>query len=77
MKNKIGLILSAVFVSLLSFVSAHTGEDAGIHHDMMKGVYGYGFMWMFGLVFMILFLVVLVLLIVWLIKQIQKPRRRK
>ena len=38
------------------------------------GVFGIGF---FGWFFMLLIAVALVLLIVWLIKQIQRPRRRK
>ena len=72
-----------LFISLLSlsFVSAHTGEDLGEHHEGcgmmggmmggMSGVYGYGGMF-FGWIFGLLVLVALVLLIMWLVKQIQK-----
>ena len=77
MKN-IGLVffVLTLLVSLTGFVSAHTGDDDSAHHSMM-GLYGYGFMWLFGWIFMILILVALILLIMWLIKQIQRPGRRK
>lgn len=75
--KKINLMLP-IFVSLISFVFAHTGEDDSAHHmtggmmgDWMMGSYGTGW-WFFGWLFMILILVALILLIVWLIKQIQK-----
>lgn len=43
-------------------------------YNMMSGYNGYS---VFGWLFMILVLVALVLLIVWLIKQIQEPARRR
>ena len=74
--RKINLILP-IFVSLISFVVAHTGEDDYAHHmaggmmgNWMMGGYGTG--WFFGWLFMTLTIVALILLIVWLIKQIQK-----
>lgn len=70
--NLISFVLT-MFVGLTSFVSAHAGEDNFSHHGMM----GSGFMWLFGWFFMILVVVALVLLIIWLIKQIQKPRRKR
>lgn len=67
--KKLNLILPAILVSLLSFVSADS-DGYG-----MMGSYGTGWMF-FGWLFSILVFVVLVLLIAWLIKQIQKPNRR-
>jgi uncharacterized membrane protein len=81
--KKISLMLLALvfLASLTSFVSAHAGEDDFSHHSfmggMMTGAYGYGFMWLFGWIFMILVVVALVLLIIWLIKQIQKTQRKR
>ena len=69
--------LTLLFVSLISSVSAHTGEDEYGHHmmgdmyGMMSGSYGGGGMF-FGWITGLLIVIVLVLLIVWLIKQIQK-----
>ncbi len=77
--NLISFVLT-IFIGLTSFVSAHAGEDDFSHHNfmggMMTGAYGFGFMWLFGWVFMVLVVVALVLLIIWLIKQIQKPGRK-
>ena len=71
-------IYFVILLSLVSLVSAHTGDDDFAHHSMMGDMYGmmsgsYGlsagfFGWITGL----LVVVVLVLLIIWLIKQIQK-----
>lgn len=74
-KNEISLIL--VFLVLISFVSAHVGNDDYEHHmmggmySMMSGSYGMG-MGFFGWLIGILIIMVLVLLIVWLVRQIQK-----
>ncbi len=71
-KTKLLNILSILV--LISFVSAHTGDDNYGHH-MMGNVIGMNGMWgmgIFGWIFAILILVALVLLIVWLVKQIQK-----
>ena len=77
------LIILGIFgiFSLLSSVLAHSGEDDFSHHEMMErgtmmGGWGYGGM-IFGWLFSVLILVALVLFIVWLIKQIQKPPRRR
>ena len=75
-KTSLKFLVLTLLISLTGFVSAHAGDDDSAHHSMM-GFYGYGFMWLFGWIFMILVLVALILLIAWLIKQIQKPRRRK
>ncbi len=66
-----------ILLSMISFVSAHEGDDLYDHHGMMGywgGMYG---MSIFGWLFMTLVVVALVLLIIWLIKQIQEPKRRK
>lgn len=73
-KTSLIYFVLTLFVGLTNFVSAHTGDDNFSHHGLMGS--GLGFMWLFGWIFMILVVVVLVLLIIWLIKQIQKPRRR-
>lgn len=72
-KTSLIYFVLTLFVSLTGFVSAHTGDDNFSHHGLM----GSGFMWLFGLIFMILIVVALVLLIIWLIKQIQGPRKRR
>ena len=70
----------ASFFGLLGLISAHGNEATDLyadhHRGMMYGSYGTGFM-AFGWLFSALVLVALVLLIVWLIKQIQTPSRRK
>ncbi len=74
------VMVSLVFVSLASPVLAHAGEDDYDHHGMMNGFYsGMGWLGMgfFGWIFMILIVVALVLFIVWLIKRIQEPKRRR
>ena len=66
----------AAMIILTGFVSANIGggaeEGRCMMSQMMDGVYGFGFMWMFGWVFMALVIVALVLLVIWLFKQIQK-----
>ena len=76
--NKLNLVIPAIFVSLLSFVSADTRSyGCGMFgFSGMMGGYGTGWMF-FGWIFWILILVALVLLIAWLIKQIQKPNKRR
>lgn len=71
-KTSLIYFVLTLFVSLTGFVSAHTGDDNFSHHGLMES----GFMWFFGWIFMILVVVALVLLIIWLIKQIQRPKRR-
>ncbi|MBU2104216.1 MAG: hypothetical protein KKF67_00360 [Nanoarchaeota archaeon] len=74
-RTKISLVL--VFLVLISFVSAHVGDDDYEHHmmgdmyGMMSGSYGMS-MGFFGWLTSLLIVAVLVLLIAWLIKQIQK-----
>lgn len=74
------LIVLIVITLGVNIISAHEGDDEAEHHmdDSMMGLYGgFGFMWVFGWLFMILIIVALVLLIIWLVKQIQKPRRKR
>ena len=74
-KTTITSVLSLVFV--ITFVSAQTYNcPMGGYGGMMSGTYGYGGA-AFGWIFSILVIVALVLLIVWLIKQIQRPNRRR
>lgn len=72
--------LMPVVFSLISFASAHTGNDEFDHHGMMGGLYGmmsgnwgYGGMF-FGWLINLSVIAVLVLLIVWLIKKIQEKK---
>ncbi len=71
------IALVTIMFTLVSFVSAHTGNDEFDHCSgfcpMMSGNYGFGPM-LFGWAFSILVLVVLILFIIWLIKQIQKSK---
>jgi uncharacterized membrane protein len=78
--NKISSLLF-IGLALLSIgiVMAHEGNDDYVHHGMMSSFYGghgYGFMWIFGWIFMLLVFIALILFIVWLIKQIQEPVRK-
>jgi uncharacterized membrane protein len=78
MKTK-QLLVSVVFL-LLSFMSpvlAHAGDGDYDHHGMMSGSYAWFGMGFFGWTFMILIVVALVLFIVWLVKQIQEPERKR
>ena len=82
MRSKFTYLMLASLLGFLNLVSAHGDEStelyASHHGGMMSGFYGgFGFMWLFGWVFMILVIVTLILFIVWLFKQIQKPERRR
>lgn len=72
-KTNLIFFVLTLLIGLTGFISAHVGDDNFAHHGMM----GSGFMWLFGWLFMTLVVVALVLLIIWLIKQIQKPRRKR
>ncbi|MFH1358328.1 MAG: hypothetical protein ABIH37_00395 [archaeon] len=81
MKSKILSLTAISMLFLVSFVLADVGDEAygdcwsGMG-SMMNGSYGVGgtaFGWGVG----VLILVVLVLLIIWLVKQIQSPKKRK
>ncbi len=69
MKNK---ILPLITISLVSFVSAHTGEEEFGHHMMDGWIMGSWGMGLFGWIFGALVITALVLLIIWLSKQIKK-----
>ncbi|NCN51958.1 hypothetical protein GW931_03025 [archaeon] len=76
MKNKL-ILMSGILAFLINFVSAHVENfnSSSFSHGMMDGFYG---MWgtsFFGGTFMILIIVALVLLIIWLVKQIQGPKK--
>ncbi|MBS3134821.1 hypothetical protein J4406_00395 [Candidatus Woesearchaeota archaeon] len=68
---KKGLIFS--LMGLLLGAKAVKADFGGF--NMMGGYYGG--MWFFGTIIWILVVVALVLLIIWLIKQLQEPRRKK
>jgi len=74
-KINLTIISLLVLIGLTGFISADVGSGCG----MMGGMYGaYGGTGMFfGWTFAILVLIALVLLIVWLIKQIQNPPKRR
>lgn len=61
-----------VIVAIAAFIFLSGGFSSG-RMGMMG--YGYGMMGSFGLITWLLVIVVLVLLIVWLLKQVQTPRR--
>ncbi len=76
-KTKLIVSVFVVVLALTSFVAAHTGVDDSAHHyGMMGGFYGWG-MWNFMWIICALAVIALVLFIVWLVKQIQEPPRRK
>lgn len=66
--NTLAIVLVAVLaLTLFSGVGGMMGYGF-MGPGMMYGSYGYGFGW----IFMLVYLAALVLLIIWLIKQIQK-----
>ena len=68
-------ILFLIAINLLSFVSAHTGEEESGHHMMdgwMASSWNMGIWGIFSWIFGILIIVALVFFIIWLNKQIQK-----
>lgn len=74
MKNNnltIGIIVAVVAVFVISLL---TSPMVGYSNYEMMGMMGagFGFMWLFGTLFMILVFVALVLLVIWLIKQLSK-----
>jgi len=72
------ILFWGVLTSVLSFVSAHAGDNNGVagSHGIMGNFAGWG-MGFFGWVFSALIIVALIFLIIWLFKQIQKQNRRK
>ena len=73
----ITLVVIATVITI-SFASAQSNNGYGCFGwSMMGGYNNFGFMWLFGMIFWLLVLVALILLIVWLVRQLQMPRRRK
>lgn len=65
----------AVFViSLLSGMMSYNSYGIGMMGNFFGG---FGFMWLFGWLFMILILVALVLFIIWMVKQLQPPQQSR
>ena len=76
------LILTIVIAFLLVFlISGLFGGMMDYNkygYGMMGNLFGgFGFMWIFGSLFMVLVLIALVLLIAWLIKQLQNHESPK
>jgi uncharacterized membrane protein len=73
----IWIIVAVCAVLLISFLGfagmGGYGMMGGFYGNMMSG-FGMG---LFGWLFMFLIIIALVLFIVWLIKQIQEPNRRR
>ncbi|MBI2004327.1 hypothetical protein HYS72_02570 [Candidatus Pacearchaeota archaeon] len=68
-------IIAIIAIAILFFLFSGAGMMG--YGGMMGGTnYGFSGMWIFGFLFMVLILVALVLFIVWLIKQLQNPRRK-
>ena len=72
-KTNLILVSLVVLTGLIGFLSAHMGES---HGGVMYGSY-WGIGMFSGWIFGILVVVALILLIVWLMKQIQSPSRRR
>jgi uncharacterized membrane protein len=79
--NIVWIVVLIVVLAFLLFVMPFGGGKFGGFCGMMGNYYsanyGYGMMGGFGWIFMLVFLVALILLIIWLVKQLQSPRRRK
>lgn len=69
------LVAIAVIVVFSGFGTMRFGGGYGGMMSMMYGSYGGGMMF-FGWLYGILILVALVLFIIWIVKQLQNPRRR-
>ena len=71
------VIVAVVVVLLILLLFGGFGMMSGFGnygYGMMGNFFGgFGFMWLFGWVFMILILAALAVFIIWMIKQIQKP----
>ncbi|MDP2628303.1 MAG: hypothetical protein Q8P15_00200 [Nanoarchaeota archaeon] len=74
-KFSLSLVIPAIFVSLLSFVSADVadGYGCGMMGGWMMGSYGSGWMF-FSWLFWILLIVLIVAAIYWLIKSANRKR---
>ena len=69
------LVAIAVIVVFSGFGTMRFGGSYGGMMNMMYGSYGGGMMF-FGWLYGILILVALVLFIIWIVKQLQSPRRK-
>ncbi|HLF54086.1 MAG TPA: hypothetical protein VI544_02810 [Candidatus Nanoarchaeia archaeon] len=81
MKTEQIVLISAIVVitiAIFGFVSQSgtTNFDYGNYGYGMMGNFfmGFGFMWMFGFLFMTLIIIALVLFIIWMAKQINKQK---
>jgi len=74
--NTLAIVLIVILILFLFFGFGMMGFNGS---GGMMGNLGYDFfgMWIFGWLFMALISIALVLFIVWLVKQLQSPRRKK
>ena len=77
MKNNQTLMWILVVVIIVLFFGGF-GMIGFPFGGMMSGMFGYnyGFMPLFGWIYMTLVTVALIMLVIWLFQQIQNPRRR-
>ncbi len=68
------LIILALFVFSNLFGYGTRGYNYGMMGMMNNFFGGFGFMWLYGSLFMILIFVALVLFVVWLVRQLQQPQ---
>ena len=79
--NTIWIVVSIVVLAFFLFAMPFGGGRWGGFCGMMGNYYGANYGWSmmggFGWIFMLVILVALILFIVWLVKQLENPRRRK
>jgi chromate transport protein ChrA len=67
------IIIVAIIIGLFIVFTPNMMQNSYSQYSMMSWMFGgFGFMWIFGFLFMTLIIIALILLIVWLIKQLQK-----
>ena len=80
MKNEQILMIAIIIifvVVLFGLLSPYSMMCYGYYGGMMSGFSAFGFMWLFGCLFVLLLIIALVLFIVWLIKQLQRGNHGK
>ena len=75
MKNENLILIVVLAVVILFLFSGLFGY--GRYGGMMGMMYGFGYMPVLGWLTMILVVVALVLFIMWVVRQLQEPRRRR
>jgi uncharacterized membrane protein len=80
MKSEHVVVIVVVVLALVFLFSGFGMMGfSGNYGGMMSGFnnFGFGFMWLFGWLFMALLLVALVLFIIWIVKQLQEPQKKR